>query len=96
MSINRYDKKRDANEPQIIEVFEKMGISVFRLDRPVDLLLGYRLFNYLVEVKIPGEKLNKNQVKFQKEFKGSFRIIRTIEEAATLGKEIKSGTIHIT
>jgi len=93
MSINRYNAKRDANEPEIIEVFEKMGISVFRLNRPVDLLLGYNGFNYLVEVKIPGEILNKNQVEFAETFKGHFTVIKTKEEATCLGKNIRAGSL---
>jgi len=93
MSINRYNAKRDANEPGIIEVFERMGISVFRLDRPVDLLLGYNGLNYLVEVKVPRGKLNKNQVKFAKTFKGHFSTIKTTEEATCLANNIRSGSL---
>lgn len=91
MSINRYDAKRDENEPEIIEVFEKLGISVVRLDTPVDLLLGYDNINYLVEVKMPGKKLNQNQKDFQKEFKGNFWIVSTTCQAFLLGDRIRKG-----
>lgn len=85
---NRFDAKRDANEPEIVKVFERRGISVHRLDKPLDLLLGYNNHNYLVEVKIPGKQLNANQVKFTNEWKGQWIMIDTASKAERLAEKI--------
>ena len=81
MSINRYNPKRDQNEPEIVEYFKKRGFSVERLNTPVDLLIGYKKHNYLVEVKVKGKSLNENQDKFTKVWKGQFAVISSIEQA---------------
>ena len=81
MSINRYNPKRDANEPEIVEYFKKRGFSVERLNTPLDLLIGYKKRNYLVEVKMPKKSLNENQDKFTKAWKGQFAVISSIEQA---------------
>lgn len=78
---NRFDAKRDANEPEIVKVFQAKGISVHRLDKPLDLLLGYNKKNYLVEVKGLNKDLNKNQIEFTQEWKGQFFICRTVSQA---------------
>ncbi len=88
MSLHRWDAKRDANEPEIVKVFQKRGISVHRLDRPLDLLLGYNKVNYLVEVKVPGKHLNDKQVTFTEEWKGQWIMIDTVEKAERLADGI--------
>lgn len=88
MSINRYNPKRDTNEKEIVNFFKSQGISVVRLNTPMDLLLGYNKRNYLVEVKIPGKDLNKNQKEFVKEWLGQWSVIDSIDQAIKLSKEI--------
>lgn len=39
VSLNRYAKKRDSAEPAIIQALESIGVHVWRLDEPCDLLL---------------------------------------------------------
>lgn len=85
---NRFDAKRDANEPEIVKVFQRRGISVHRLDRPLDLLLGYNKVNYLVEVKVPGKQLNDKQVTFTKDWEGQWIMIDTEEKAERLADSI--------
>ena len=63
VKVLRYDAKRDANEPEIVEALEAVGAKVLRLD-DVDLLVGYRDRLYLLEVKTPTGRLNKKQQKF--------------------------------
>lgn len=82
MSINRYNPKRDANEKEIVEYFKKRGLSVVRLNTPLDLLIGYQKKNYLVEVKMPKKVLNENQLDFIEEWKGQFIVINSIDQAA--------------
>lgn len=81
MSLNRYDAKRDANEADIVKEFERHGMTVFRLDRPLDLLVGYNNRNYLVEIKMPKKKLNATQTKFTLDWKGQYFICHTIQQA---------------
>lgn len=88
MSLHRYDAKRDANEKEIVKFFEIQGISVERLNTPLDLLLGYNKKNYLVEVKMPGKGLNKNQKEFVKEWRGQWIVIESIDQASKLSREI--------
>ena len=89
MSINRYNPKRDANEKEVVDYFKSQGISVVRLNTPMDLLLGYNHVNYLVEVKIEGKGLNKNQKDFVKEWRGQWAMIDSIDRAIALVDYIK-------
>ena len=82
MSINRMNPKRDGNELEIVNYLKSQGLSVVRLNTPLDLLVGYDKRNYLVEVKMPKGKLNDNQVKFIESWKGQFIVINSIEQAS--------------
>ena len=93
MSLNRFAKKRDKNEPEIIETFKKSGFSVESLDTPCDLIVGYGKSSYLVEVKTTTGKLTKRQKDFVKDWKGDYFVVRTIDEANTLVKWIKNNRI---
>ena len=57
MTLHRYAKARDANEPEVIEWLEAHGYSVERIDVPCDLIVGKARRSHLVEVKMPKEKL---------------------------------------
>jgi RNA polymerase subunit RPABC4/transcription elongation factor Spt4 len=95
VSLNRYDAKRDANEKDIVEAFKSFGISVERLNTPLDLLLGYDKRNYLVEVKMPNKKLNKKQVEFTENWKGQFIIIYNVDQAIKLAKSIANDAFWV-
>jgi hypothetical protein len=85
---NRFDAKRDANEPEIVKAFERRGISVYRLNQPLDLLLGYNKKNYLVEVKMPEKGLNDKQVKFVNDWKGQYFVCYTVDQADLFADKI--------
>lgn len=84
-------KRRDPNEAEIVAALRAVGASVTPLHEPVDLLVGFRGKNYLLEVKRPpgkyggtsesGQKLNKNQVKFFDEWRGQVRIVTSVADA---------------
>ena len=67
--------KRDIAEPEIVTALTQCGFTVFRLDQPVDLLVGFRGVSYLVEVKTGtkgyAKSLNDNQKKFVSGWRGS-------------------------
>lgn len=75
MVMPKYAPKRDASEPEIVKALLDLGCTVFRLDSPADLLVGFRGVNYLVECKTAGtqygKKLNANQTEFNASWKGS-------------------------
>lgn len=82
MSLNRYAKKRDASEPEIVSALLQCGFSVERLDRPVDLAVGFRGKCWLVECKVEGAKLNKNQVEFVAGWRGpKVVVLRSAQDA---------------
>lgn len=83
--IRRANAKRDGNEPEIVAALQAAGASVYRLDQPVDLLVGYRGKCLIAEVKLPGAKLNDNQQKFFADWRGPTPpILRTVEDAMQL------------
>ena len=86
--LSRWGNSRDANEPDIVAALRGVGASVIQLDQPVDLLVGYRGKNYLLEVKLPlgpkgGDRstLTDAQFGFLKTWRGHVKIVRTPEDA---------------
>ena len=91
-ALRRYNAKRDANEPAIVNVFRDMGCLVHRLDTPVDLLVkvykAVRDTIVLVEVKLPGKDLNDTQRKFV-DAGWPVHVIRSEDEAINLVKRLR-------
>ena len=82
MSLNRWAKRRDASEPEIVSALLQCGFSVERLDTPCDLLCGFRGKTFLVECKVEGKKLNENQQKFTDRWRGSRMVVlRSAQDA---------------
>lgn len=83
MSLNRYAKKRDANEAAIVEALEARGYAVEPLgDAPFDLLVTEELARcniWLLEVKGRKGRLTPRQVEFRKRF--PVRVVRNVVEA---------------
>ena len=55
MSLSRRAKRRDENEPDVVQALELCGAYVVRLDTPCDLLVGFRGRWWLLEVKDGGK-----------------------------------------
>lgn len=81
----RYGKP-DDNQAAIVETYRKCGWSV-AITSAVgngfpDLVVGYMLITYIVEVKVKKKKLRKSQTDFAACWKGSPVIeIRSVEDA---------------
>jgi len=79
--VRRYGNRRDANEQEIVDALEAIGATVYRLDRPCDLLVGYRAHNFLIEVKAPTGRLTRGQREFMRTWKGQVRVVENPEDA---------------
>ena len=87
MSLNRYAKRRDHNESDIIRALESAGCQVWPLDQPLDLLVFNPRTGYLlVEVKNPDgfNRLTKKQKQFRAEWRGPWFVVRSVDEALEL------------
>ncbi len=77
-------QRRDANEPAIIAALEAIGATVEPLPggngRP-DLLVGWRGQLWLIEVKLPGERLNSLQKQWHRAWKGKAHIAYNADHA---------------
>lgn len=94
--------QRDLTEPGIVEALRSVpGVTVFRLDQPVDLLVGYRKRNILLEVKTPTReggpprRLTRSERQFFETWTGSATIVCNAAEAlsAVLGEGVSDGAI---
>ena len=61
MSLARFAKRRDKNEPPIIEALERAGAEVWVVDRPADLLVWFRRAWHILEIKMPSGRLSARQ-----------------------------------
>lgn len=83
-------KKVDANQGEIVEALRAMGASVESL-APLgngcpDLLVGWRGHNILMEVKVPGFKLNCRQKPWHAGWKGRAHVVYSLAEAIEIMK----------
>lgn len=96
MSMPRHGAKRDDTECEIVSTLEQCGFSVFRMDQPVDLLVGFRGRCWLVECKSStkgyGKTLNKNQKDFDEAWRGPrVVILRSAQDAMDFAVAMASG-----
>lgn len=77
-------KRTDANQAAIVHQLEAWGLRVQSLHEVgqgvPDLLVGLPGFNVLVEVKVPGKKLNERQVEWHAAWPGTVIVASTAEE----------------
>ena len=81
-------KRRDANHAEIRDAFRSLGASVADTadlgSGFPDLVVGWRGYNYLVEVKTRTGKLTPDEVKFFDNWKGQTVIVGTVDDAHRL------------
>ena len=95
--IPRRAAKRDAAEPEVVSALRQCGFSVERMDKPCDLLVGFRRRTFLVEVKSGskgyGKRLNANQQAFSDVWRGSpVVILRSAQDAMDWAVQVASET----
>jgi Holliday junction resolvase len=83
-------KRTDANQTEIVQAFRDIGCSVFILSAVgkgcPDILVGYRKFNFLFEIKDgkkskSARKLTECEDKFIEAWKGQVAIINSVDDA---------------
>lgn len=89
MSLARFAKRVDANQPGIVKELRKLGYSVYvGVD---DILVGHNGKNYWFEIKDPKKTLNKDgtwksgaikesQYKLLNNWRGMYAIVYSIEQ----------------
>lgn len=79
----RIGKRRDANEPAIVEALEAVGASVEYLDlkNGPDLAVGFRRSNYLFEVKTEEGRVSIGQADWHAQWRGHVCVVRSVDEA---------------
>lgn len=97
MSMPRHNAKRDAAEREIVSTLEQCGFSVFRMDKPVDLLVGFRGRCWLVECKSGSKGYAKDLNANQKDFDAAWRgprvvILRSAQDAMDWAVSVSSKT----
>ena len=93
----RYAARVDENQPEIVTALRACGATVWIIGQPVDLLVGYRGFNYLLEIKDGKKTASRRkhtpaQVEFFKTWKGQKATVKTQDEALRAIGAIKNGT----
>ena len=73
----------DTNQPAIVAALEAIGAHVYYIKRPVDLLVGFRRRNILLEVKNKNgrDALTPDQIEFFNTWPGEKHIVYDTNEA---------------
>ncbi len=85
MGFNRYARKVDKSQAEIVEALESAGVLVYVISWPCDLLCQYRGKWQTLEVKTPGppSRLRRSDMSRQNEFLDLTRtpVVSTVNEA---------------
>lgn len=80
--------RADANQEQVVRWFRALGASVAHIHTVgqgvPDLLVGWRGYNLLVEVKQPKGRLTPDETTWHETWLGQVAIIRTLEDVQEL------------
>lgn len=81
--------RTDANQGEIQRALEAIGARVLYIKEPVDLLVGFRKRNVLLEVKTDAGRMTKAQEAFFATWNGEAHIVHDVQSAleAVCGKE---------
>jgi hypothetical protein len=84
--------RKDTNHGAIVATFIKRGASVIDTFQTgngfVDIVVGYKFFTVIVEIKHPGAQLRERQQKVKDNFKGAYAVIHTEDEASVVLRTI--------
>ncbi len=77
----RHAARTDDNQAEIVKALRSIGVQVYYIKKPLDLLCAYRGRNVLIEVKDQDGRLTKDQVEFIAQWPGELHICQTPEQA---------------
>lgn len=82
----RYGKRVDANQLEIVEALEAISCDVLEIGWPLDLLVGYRSRNWLLEIKDPEKPPSERALTGEEQgffnlWRGQKAIVETVDEA---------------
>lgn len=82
--------RTDANQHELVEALRKIGAKVCYIKEPVDLVVGFRGRNVLLEVKRPGKTMTNGQKSFVDTWPGEVHVVYSVDEAisAVVGKVV--------
>lgn len=83
----KYANKVDLNQGEIVDALRAIGCDVIVIGRPLDILVGYRKRNFILEIKREGMQNRKDQQAqrdFIRDWKGQARMVTNAEEAIQL------------
>lgn len=84
------NNKRDENESTIVDYLRKCGLSVYRLDQPLDLLIGFKGKTYLAEVKNgPKAPFTPAQQEFIRFWRGQYAVFSELSDAEDFVADVK-------
>jgi hypothetical protein len=76
--------RRDANEGEIVTALQCVGCDIDYAERkPYDLVVGRAGQTYLLEVKTRKGRLRQSQIDFERDWRGHYAVVRTVEQALT-------------
>lgn len=82
MRRRRIVHQSDPNQKEIVAALRSAGASVDIIGDPVDLVVGYRGKNFLMEVKRDAKaRMQPSQVAFMSEWRGQVVRVNSINEA---------------
>ena len=93
MVMPKYGASVDENQAEIVNALRLIGCQVESIGKPVDLLVGFRSLNFLLECKLPDTnyKGTQQQRDFIKYWPGQVRVVHTAEEAIELVQKSYGG-----
>ncbi len=85
MRRRRIIHRSDPNQAEIVAALREVGATVDVIGEPVDLLVGWRGVNLLMEVKKDAKaKLQPSQVAFFSEWRGRVHRVNSVADALSL------------
>ena len=91
-------RRVDANHHEIVQAFRQLGCPVVDIsavgDGVPDIIVRHptiRDMAFLVEIKTPKGKLNKRQMQWHAEWGELIRIIRSVDEAIQMVRDMSGG-----
>lgn len=95
--MSKFARRQDANHSEIVDAYEKLGVSVLDLSKVAeltkpgcpDLLCALHGHTWLSETKTDVGQLSPAQVHFAELWKGKVRVVRSIDDVIAVVQEIR-------